>query len=76
MSNMPDINKRQVSTRVDIELCRKVEKEFARPGDKSKNVAFIRALEEATRKIQLDDADYDLIAKEIRRNKMKRNGGR
>ena len=76
MSNMPDVNKRQVSTRVDIELCRKVEKEFSRRDDKSKNIAFIRALEEATRDIQLDDADYKLIAKEIKANKAKREGVR
>lgn len=76
MSNMPDINKRQVSTRVDIELCRKVEKEFSRHDDKSKNIAFIRALEEATRDIQLDDQDYKLIAKEIKANKAKREGVR
>lgn len=76
MSNMPDVNKRQISARVDIELCRKVEKEFARPGDKTKGVAYVRALEEATRKIRLDDADYEMIAEEVRRNQNKRKGGR
>ena len=76
MSNMPDITKRQVSTRIDIELCRKVEKEFSRPGDKAKSLAFVRALEEATRDIELDDEDYELIAAEIKANKKVRNGGK
>ena len=72
MSNMPDVTKRQVSTRVDIELCRKVEKEFSRPGDKTKSLCFIRALEEATRDILLDAEDYAQIAKEIKANQRKR----
>ena len=76
MANMPDITKRQVSTRLDIELCRKVEKEFTRTGDKSKGLAYVRALEEATREIVLDDADYEIIAEEIRQNKVKREGGK
>lgn len=74
MSNMPDVNKRQVSIRVEIDLCRKVEKEFTRPGDKSKNLAYIRALEEATRKIKLDADDYALITQEVKANEAKRRG--
>lgn len=72
MSNMPDVGKRQVATRLDIELCRKVEKEFSRPGDKSKSLSFVRALEEATRDVLLDDEDYAAIAQEIKANKHKR----
>jgi len=72
MSNMPDTNKRQVSTRIDIETCRKVEKTFARPGDKSKNLAFIRALEDATRDVVLTEEDYEIILAEVKANKQKR----
>ena len=72
MSNMPDVTKRQVSTRIEIETCRKVEKVFSRPGDKNKSLAFIRALEDATRDVQLDDGDYAAISAEIRQNKLKR----
>lgn len=72
MSNMPDPTKRQVSTRIDIETCRKVEKTFSRPGDKSKNLAYIRALEDATRDVILDEADYEIILAEVKANKQKR----
>lgn len=76
MSNMPDVNKRQVANRLDVELCRKVEKGFTREGDKGKNLAYVRALEEATRDILLDDHDYELIRAEIKANKAKREGAK
>lgn len=76
MSNMPDVNKRQVANRLDVELCRKVEKGFTREGDASKNLAYVRALEEATRDIELDDDDYEIIAAEVRKNKSKRSRGK
>ena len=72
MTNMPNINKRQVSTLVDIETCRRVEKEFSRPGDTAKSLAFIRALEEATRFVELDADDYQQIADEVAANRAKR----
>ena len=72
MSNMPDTNKRQVSTRIDIETCRKVEKTFSRPGDKSRNLAYIRALEDATRDVVLTEEDYEIILAEVKANKQKR----
>lgn len=72
MSNQPDPRKRLVSARIDIELCRKVENQFSRPGDKSKYLPFIRALEEATREVVLNEDDYEAIATEIRNNKNRR----
>lgn len=72
MSNQPDPRKRLVSARIDIELCRRVERQFSRPADKSKYLPFIRALEEATRDVELSEADYEAIAEEIRQNKNRR----
>ncbi len=69
MSNQPDPTKRLVSARIDIELCRRIEKSYSRPGDVAKYLPFIRALEDATRDIVLDAEDYELIAEEIRENK-------
>lgn len=73
MSNMPDPTKRHVSARIDIELCRKVENRFSLPGDKSRYLPFVRALEEATRDIILTADDYEAIAEEVRNNKLRRN---
>lgn len=72
MSNEGDVDKRQVGLRADLDLCRKVEKKYARPEDDNKSVAFIRALEDATRNVRLDAADYDAIAAEAHANLEKR----
>lgn len=74
MPNKPDPNNRQVGLRVSVELCRKVKVGFGRDGDKYESQAFIRALEEATRDIELVAADYDAIAAEVRANESHRNG--
>lgn len=73
MSGMGDVNKRQVSTRLDIETCRKVEKTFSRPEDGGKkSLAYVRALEEATRNVVLEEEDYEIILAEVKANKRKR----
>lgn len=59
MANTPDINKKQVGLRLDLELCQKVEKHFTRDGDKNAALAYVRALEEATRKVKLDLHDLN-----------------
>lgn len=72
MSNEGDVDKRQVGLRCDLDLCRKVEKKFSRPEDESKSIAFIRALEDATRTVHLTAEDYDAIAAEARANMSRR----
>lgn len=74
MANMPKTTKRQVATRLDLDLCYMVEKKFGQPYDTSKSTAYIRALEDATRDVQLTAKDYKLIAEEVRRNELKRKG--
>lgn len=69
MSDQPDCDKRQVGLRVEIETCRKVEKKYGQPEDgRVKSLAFVRALEDATRGVKLTADDYAAIAAEARRN--------
>lgn len=72
MANMPKTSKRQVALRLDLDLCRCIEVKFGRKYDTSKSTAFIRALEDATRDVQLSSKDYKIIAEEIRLNELKR----
>lgn len=72
MSNEGDIDKRQVGIRVDLDVCRKVEKKFSLPEDSTRSVAFIRALEEATRGVRLTAEDFKIIAAEAEDNLKKR----
>lgn len=76
MANTPDINKKQVGLRLDLELCQKVEKHFTRDGDKNATLAYVRALEEATRKVKLDLHDFEIIHERAARNAAKRKGTR
>lgn len=75
MANMGKITKKQVAIRLDLHLCKAVEKKFSRAEDKSDVVAYIRAIEESTRDVLLDDKDYEEIAEQIRRNAAKRKSG-
>lgn len=74
MSNMPDINKRQVGIRMPIELARKIEKK-AEADRLSRSDEIISLLEFGTRNIVLDSDDYIAIAKEVKENEDKRNRG-
>jgi len=83
MANEGKVSKRVVAVRAEIELCKKVEAKYARPEDKDRTVAYIRALEDATRDVMLTVEQYEEIAKEAKENaikrinnRMKKNGGR
>lgn len=73
MANCPDINKRRVHIRVELDVCAKVKKAFGRVGDKNENLAFARALEESVRGVELDAEDWQAIADEARMNQIKRS---
>ena len=72
MSSEGNIDKRQVGIRLDLDVCRKVEKKYAQPEDDNKAVSFIRALEDATRNVRLTAEDYEIIAAEAKANLKKR----
>lgn len=72
MANMGKTNKRQVAMRLDLTLCRAVEKKFKKPEDDSDVVAYIRALEEVTRKVILTKEDYQIIQEQIEKNEVAR----
>lgn len=73
MANMGKTNKRQVSVRIELTTCRAVEKKFKRAGDTSDVVAYIRALEEATRDVILTKEDYKIIQEQIEENEASRD---
>ena len=75
MPNMPDTNKRRVKIRVELDVCRKVVKEWKRPGDKTDNLAFVRCLEDAVRDIELTTEDWRMIYEEHARNEEDRKKG-
>lgn len=67
------LDKRQVSLRVRIELVRKTVKSFGREEDgKDVSPSIVRALEEATRDVELTPEEYREIGEEIDRNRTKR----
>ena len=72
MANMGKTTKRQVAIRLDLHLCRAVEKKFKRDTDTSDVVAYIRALEDSTRDVVLTANDYKIIAAAIEANEEKR----
>ena len=72
MANMGKTSKRQIAIRLDLHLCRAVEKKFHRADDESEVVAYIRAIEDATRDVLLTANDYKIIAKQIEANETKR----
>lgn len=72
MANMPNVHNRQIGLRPSIELCRKVEKKFAKNSDAAGSLAYIRALEEATRDVLLSAKDYQAIAREASANEAAR----
>lgn len=76
MPNEGKCDKRLIHLRVDLETCRAVEKKYSQPEDDAKSVAFIRALEDATRRVVLTSEDYELILKEQRRNEAARQSKR
>ena len=72
MPNQPACDKRQMGIRLDLDTCRKVEKKYGQPEDGGKkSLAYIRALEDATRGVHLDPEDWEAIAAEARANRAK-----
>lgn len=76
MANMGKTTKRQVAIRLDLHLCRAVEKKFRHADDTNEVVAYIRALEDATRDVVLTAADYKIIAKQVEANELKRKNSK
>lgn len=76
MPNEGKCDKRLIHLRVDLETCRAVEKKYGQPEDDARSVAFIRALEDATRRVELTSKDYELILKEQRSNEAARKNKR
>ena len=72
MGHMPDINKRQVCTRVPLAIARRVDKVAAKTG---RNIAqtIIALLDYATHDVPLDEDDMAAIAAEARLNKTRRD---
>ena len=58
--------------RISIETCRKIVRKYSRKGDIGDSVAFVRALEDATRGVALLPEDYMKIAEEVKLNFAKR----
>lgn len=76
MANQPNINKRHITVRVSIDICRAVEKKYRQGTDANATPAFIRALEDAVRDVALTPEDYKLIAEEVFVNAGRINKGR
>ena len=65
-------SKRVVCVRLEISLCKAIERKYGKDGDESKSLAYIRAIEDATRDVLLTADDYRQIAEEIDRNEKAR----
>ncbi|MBR0403605.1 MAG: hypothetical protein IJI68_00065 [Eggerthellaceae bacterium] len=76
MANMGKVSKAKINLRIDLHLCRAVEKKFSHIDDDNKSIAYIRAFEEATRDVILDEEDYRIIIVQIRENELKRKRGK
>lgn len=74
MANQPNPNKRHITLRVNVDVCRKVENKYHHKDDSSAGVAFIRALEDSVREVELTEEDLNAIAKEVSMNKAKISG--
>ena len=72
MANMGKTTKRVVAMRLDLHLCKAVERKYRLGSDRDQTTCFVRALEDATRNVPLTAQDYIEIAEEVRRNEMKR----
>ena len=72
MSNEGNCDKRKINLRVSIETCEKVLKKYSQKGDDGAAVSFVRALEDATRGIELSAEVYAEISKEVQANRDKR----
>jgi hypothetical protein len=76
MPNMGKTSKRQVAIRLDLHLCRAVEKKYRFEDDTTDVVAYVRALEDATRDVILTSEDYEMIAAQVAKNEAKRKSSK
>lgn len=74
MANMGKVTKAKINLRIDLHLCRAVEKKYSQQTDNNKAISYVRALEDATRNVVLDADDYRMILAEITSNELKRKG--
>ncbi len=75
MSNMPDLNKKFVNSLLPLELVAKIRKEAAeRKMTTTEFIVWI--LDKQLEKVELTSGDYEWIACEVRKNEMKRKGGK
>ncbi len=72
MSGEGALDKRKINLRVAIETCEKVLKKYSQKEDDDESVSFVRALEDATRDIELPPEAYAEIANEVEANRKKR----
>ena len=72
MSNMGKTTKRLMALRLDLHICKAVERKYRLATDTDKTTAYIRALEDSSRGVKLTPEDYIEIAAEIRANEAKR----
>ena len=72
MANEIALDKRRYCLRLHIETIKKAEARFGFPTDDGASPALIRAIEEATRDVQLTAKDYADIDAEVQANNVKR----
>ena len=70
------VDTRVIVATVKIEVCKKVETKYRLSPQDSHSTIYARALEDATRDVQLTEDDYKTIAAEIAQNRAKRQAKR
>jgi hypothetical protein len=71
MSDMRDVNKKLVAVGLRLELLKKIERR-AVVNERTTSGEIVSILEEGTRNIVLSSYDYEQIAKEVKKNELKR----
>ena len=75
MANMPDINKKFVNSLLPLELVAKIRKEAA--ARKMTTTEFmVWILDKQLASVELSAKDYEWIAKEVKKNELKRNASK
>ena len=76
MAHEPAFDVRVIGSSVQIEVCKKVEAKYRLDPKDTMSVIYARALEDSVRDVELTADDYVAIAREIERNKKKREAKR
>jgi len=71
MSDMRDVNKKLVAVGLRLELLKKIERR-AGVNERTTSSEIVAILEEGTRNVVLSSYDYEQIAKEVKKNELKR----